>query len=161
MDLHHLPSPVWRWKHLTATVVWLLPGLGRDINSSHLKKGVECGCMVGVGRKRRYITGIIRGYTKVLWETKDNKKTAGLPVKNRFLIPTWPVFFSLGVTSSTLTSFLWFFILPLTKIASLHPDAISQFLSSAPAGYWQYPLWPDRLHPPHLYRCLGEHTPLT
>ena len=50
-----------------------------------------------------------------------------------------------SVTSSMLTSSSWFFILPLTKIASLHPN-VFQFLSSVPVGYWQYPLWPDRLH---------------
>ena len=101
MDLHLLPSPVWRWKHLTATVVWLLPGLGRDINSSHLKKGVEGGCMVGVGRKRRYITGIIRGYAKASWETKDNKKQQASLSRTGF----W--------SSHALSSSLW--VLPLQR----------------------------------------------
>lgn len=41
MGPHHLLSPVWRWKHPTATMVWWLPDLGGEINSSHLKKGME------------------------------------------------------------------------------------------------------------------------
>ena len=64
----------------------------------------------------------------------------------RFLPLTWPICFSLALPLQCwLVSSSWFFILPLTKIASLHPD-VFQFLSSVPVGYWQYPLCPDRLH---------------
>lgn len=114
------------------------------------------GGVVGVGGERRYITGVLKGYAKVLWETKDNNKqqtSAKTEVSDPHI-----AYILLSVTSSVLTSCLWFFIMSLIQIASLHPAAVSQFLSSVPAN-WQYSPWPYRLHPPYLYRSLGKHSP--
>lgn len=44
MGPHHLLSLVWRWKHPTATMIWLLPDLRREINTSQLKKGEQGRC---------------------------------------------------------------------------------------------------------------------
>lgn len=135
MDLHHFLILAWRWKHRTVdrgvTAAWR--------NSSHPKRVVEGGWLAGKVWKRRCITGITRGHAKVLWEPKDKNKQQSSLSRMEVSAPHMAYMLLSGITSSMLTSSSWFFILPLTKIASLHPDVFH--------GFWAQFLWViDSIH---------------
>lgn len=104
MGPHHLLSLVWRWKHPTATMIWLLPDLRREINTSQLKKGEQGRC----GRSGMQM------FCEKPW-TITKKQHASLST------------FLTDVLSSML-----FFILPLNKMSSVGPDTVSQFWAQLP-----------------------------